>query len=369
MPEYNDDDLFADSTMSFGEHLEVLRGHLIKALFGVLIGTILGLVLGGRIIGEIKRPLEATLRKYAYLEEAKAVGELEDEGIWGWVRNQLGLTIFDDTPGVDDTNDETRGASAATLSERNDAIRVDVSLYQLMDALHEASPEKFDEPPASMLDKSVPITIAAREFARFRGAALKGSEPITLTVQEGFFTYLKVSFIAGFVFASPWVFYQAWQFVAAGLYPHERKYVYRFGPMSFVLFSAGVAFAFFVVLPFALEFFIGFSSRLGLTPQIRIGEWISFAVFLPVLFGIAFQMPIVMLFLERIGVFEVTDYRSKRNIATFVIAIVSMILTPQDPITMILMMIPLMLLYELGIWLCKLSGPVNPFDGDVPAAA
>lgn len=363
----NDDDLFAESTMSFGEHLEVLRGHLIKALLGVLAGTVVGLLFGGQIIGEIKRPLVKTLQKYSYVEEAKAVGDIAEENLWTWFRRQMGLTYFDEVENPDEVKKDQ--ISSDPLAERNDSIRVEVSLYQLMEALHEAKPDTFDVPPDSMLDKTVPITMAARDFSRYQSAVENSNRPVTLTVQEGFLTYLKVSFISGFVLASPWVFIQVWQFVAAGLYPHEKKYAYKFGPMSFGLFFAGVSFAFYVVLPFALDFFIGFNQRLGFEPTIRISEWISFAVFLPVLFGVAFQMPLVMLFLERIGVFEVTDYRSKRNIAIFVIAIVSMFLTPQDPITMILMMIPLCFLYELGIWLCRLSGSSNPFDGDEMAAA
>lgn len=361
--------------MSFGEHLEVLRGHLIKALIGVLIGTIFGLMFGGRIIEEIKRPLVQTLEKYAYTEYAQAIENMgqapPEETWWEWGRRQLGLTYFDESPGKKpgkgggDSEPEIEGDP---VSDESDSILVDVSLYQLLDALHQASPDSFKKPSDELLDKTVPLRLAAAEFAAFRDAAVSGTEPVVLTVQEGFLTYLKVSFLSGFVMASWWVFYQAWEFVAAGLYPHEKKYVYKFGPMSFGLFIAGVLFAFYVVLPFALDFFIGFNQRLGFEANIRINEWISFAVFLPVLFGVAFQMPLVMLFLERIGVFEVKDYREKRNVALFVIAIVSAVLTPQDPITMILMMIPLAFLYELGIWLCKLSGPVNPFEKDAAAA-
>lgn len=366
----NDDDLFADSTMSFGEHLEVLRVHLIKALIGVLIGTIVGLIFGGQIIGEIKRPLVKTLRKYATKEQAEAVEGAYKETSWGWFRRQLGLTYFDEMPEVEGTVDPIDGDDAGrVIPAPTDTLDVDLSVYGLLEKLHELSPDKFEMPAEELRTETVEMTIRAPEFAIWRNTALNSTKPVVLTVQEGFLTYLKVSFISGFVLASWWVFLQAWQFVAAGLYPHEKKYVYKFGPMSFGLFISGVLFAFYVVLPFALDFFIGFNQRLGFEANIRINEWISFAVFLPVLFGISFQMPLVMLFLERIGVFEVKDYREKRNVALFVIAIVSAVLTPQDPITMMLMMVPLVFLYELGIWLCKLSGPVNPFEGDTPAAA
>jgi sec-independent protein translocase protein TatC len=187
-------------------------------------------------------------------------------------------------------------------------------------------------------------------------------------VQEAFLTYLKVSFISGLVLTSPWVIYQIWLFVAAGLYPHERKYVYTYLPMSVGLFVFGILFCFFIVFPFILKFMLGFNKQLEVVPQIRLSEWISFAISLPVMFGIAFQLPMVMLFLERISVFDVKGYRDKRRMAIFTISIIAMLLTPPDPISMCSMMLPLVLLYELGIILCRImpSGR-TPFEAEQPA--
>lgn len=165
-------------------------------------------------------------------------------------------------------------------------------------------------------------------------------------------TYLKVSLVAGLVFSSPWIFYQMWLFVAAGLYPHERKYVYVYGVMSLVLFLTGALFCFYCVFPFVLHFLLNFNKTLEIQPQIRLSEWISFAVMLPVMFGISFQLPLVMLFLERISIFSAAVYREQRRMAILVIAILSALLTPADPTSMVMMMVPLVFLYELGIRLC-----------------
>ena len=116
--------------------------------------------------------------------------------------------------------------------------------------------------------------------------------------------YIKVSLVAGFIVASPWIFYQMWQFVAAGLYPHERRYVHVYLPLSIGLFLAGVFFAFYLALPLVLDFLLGFNRWLGVVPQIRLSEWVSFVILLPVMFGISFQLPLIMLFLERIGIFR-----------------------------------------------------------------
>ena len=177
-------------------------------------------------------------------------------------------------------------------------------------------------------------------------------------------TYLKVAFVAGLLLASPWVFYQAWLFVATGLYPHERKYIYVYLPLSTVLFVGGAVFCFYAVFPFVLHFLLGFNEWLGVQPQIRLSEWISFAIMLPLMFGLAFQLPLVMLFLERISIFDAPTYREKRRMAVLVIAVLSMFLTPADPMSMLLMMFPLVILYEFGIMLCSYSPAKSPFEAE-----
>jgi sec-independent protein translocase protein TatC len=168
--------------------------------------------------------------------------------------------------------------------------------------------------------------------------------------------------IAGLVLASPWIFFQLWQFVAAGLYPHERKFVYAYGGISLFLFVAGAAFCFFLVFPFVLKFLLSFNFDIGVTPQIRLSEWISFAVLLPLMFGISFQLPLVMRFLTAISIFDADDYRQKRRLAILVIAAISMVLTPADPMSMLMMLVPLVGLYELGILLCEFKPAQSPFE-------
>ena len=177
-------------------------------------------------------------------------------------------------------------------------------------------------------------------------------------------TWLKVSFVGGLVLSSPWVFYQMWLFVAAGLYPHERKYIHIYLPMSSGLFLGGAAFCFYCVFPFVLGFLLQFSDDMKLQTQIRIADWIDFAIMLPVMFGISFQLPLVMLFLERLSIFEIKDYREKRRIAIFVITVISMVLTPAEPYSMLMMMIPMILLYEVGIIICRWFPKPKPFDDE-----
>jgi Tat protein translocase TatC len=280
-----------------------------------------------------------------------------------------GLAVLKQLPRLEvlNLNVDARTASQigneafVSVSEQSSLI-VYVRPSQLAQVLHRADPKRFDKPVALPNERPVPLQLVADEFATFRTTTDRMNKPITLNVQEAFMTYLKVALIGGIVLTSPWIFYQIWQFVAAGLYPNEQRYVYVFLPFSLVLFLSGITFCFYLVFPFVLSFLLGFNDWLGVTPQIRLSEWISFAVLMPLLFGVSFQLPLVMLFLERLSIFDAKIYREKRRIAILVIAIASMMLTPADPASMILMMIPLVLLYELGIWLCQYIAQRNPFQ-------
>ncbi len=193
------------------------------------------------------------------------------------------------------------------------------------------------------------------------------AEPQSLAATESFMIWLKSGIFTGLLLASPWVLFQLWMFVAAGLYPQEKGYIYIFLPISLLLFFAGAGLAFFFVFKPVLDFLFSFNASMGISPQIRINEWLSFVMFLPLGFGIAFQLPLVMLFLYRINLLTIQTYLSKWRIAVMVIFALSMLLTPADPISMIMLAVPLTFLYFLGIGLCHwLPGNRSPFR-DEPA--
>jgi sec-independent protein translocase protein TatC len=188
-------------------------------------------------------------------------------------------------------------------------------------------------------------------------------EPQSLTVTEPFMIWMKAGLISGLVLALPVVMYFLWTFVASGLYPHEKKYVHIFLPISILLFVSGVTLAFFFVFEPVLGFLFSFNRQMGIAPQMRINDWLSFVMFLPLGFGIAFQLPLVMLFMNRINLFSVEAYLDKWRIAVMCIFVLSMILTPADPISMLLLAIPLTLLYFLGVGMCQwMPKNSNPFD-------
>jgi sec-independent protein translocase protein TatC len=170
--------------------------------------------------------------------------------------------------------------------------------------------------------------------------------------QEAFMIWLKAALIAGLVISGPWVFYQIWMFVAAGLYPNEKKFVHVFLPFSIFLFLFGAFMSCFVFAP-VLNFFLSFNRSMGIDPEPRITEWLHFVLFLPLGFGLAFQLPLVMLFLERIGVFTVSSYLKQWRIAVLAIWIIAAVVTPSDPISIFYLAVPLMVLFFGGVLMCK----------------
>lgn len=187
-------------------------------------------------------------------------------------------------------------------------------------------------------------------------------EPQALGVAEPFTVWLKAGLFSGIILSGPWIAFQLWSFVATGLYPHEKKHIHVFLPISIFLFIAGVLLAFFFVFQPVLGFLFSFNRTMGIAPEMRINDWLSFVMFLPLGFGLAFQLPLVMLFMNRIGLFSIEDYLSRWRIAVMIIFFLAMFLTPADPISMLLLAVPLTLLYFLGVGMCRwMPRTQNPF--------
>ncbi len=360
-------DLFDDSSMSFGDHLEELRYYMIRALAGLFVVCILTLSFGNYMVAIVRGPIDKALIRHGLLDH-----QVDDMGTESFYER---FQKWWNEPAEDEQEKLKQEMRAKLEGER---VEVEISTEDLLKALHEAAPDQFprskkqaekneteEEAQQKPQAESVRIYLRAPEFSIFRDVVKNINRPVTLNVQEAFMTFVKVSIVSGLILSSPWLFYNIWMFVAVGLYPHERKFVYVYGAMSLVLFLVGAVFCFYIVFPFVLDFLLAFNTWLGVQPQIRLSEWVSFAVFLPMMFGVSFQLPLVMVFLNRLNVFSVSVYRENRRIAILVIAALSMLLTPSDPSSMLLMMFPLIFLYEFGIWLCKMNPTSNPFGEDV----
>ncbi len=362
-------DLFDDSVMTFGEHLEALRIHLINALLGLAVAMIFTLTFGESIIKMIRHPIDTALERYSVYDDLN-MSSIDDvkgfdffDTTWTWLKGQ-----FVPAPPPQKPKPANAISSNASTSELQRTFTVALPAHPLLSQLHELDPDHFPEPAETLKEKFIHLDARSDDVGIWRHAIDKMNDPITLNVQEAFMTYIKVAFISGLILASPWIFYQLWLFVAAGLYPHERKHVYIYLPLSLGLFLGGAAFCFYAVFPQVLDFLLAFNHRMKLTAQIRISEWINFAVLMPLMFGISFQLPLAMVFLQKINVFQVSDYREKRRLAILAIAFLSMMLTPTpDPASMLLMMGPMLLLYELGIGLCIATKEKSEAEAPLPA--
>ena len=200
---------------------------------------------------------------------------------------------------------------------------------------------------------SSPTRCGWREQVNELTARHQAARLTTLSIQEGFVVFFKVAIMAGFVIASPMVFWQIWAFIAAGLYPQEKRLVHVYLPFSLGLFIIGVLVCQFVVIPKAVAALLWFNEWLDLQPDLRLNEWLGFAIFMPVVFGLSFQTPLVMLFTYMIGVFDIETFKEKRRMAFFLMAVFAAVITPStDAFSMMFMWVPMCFLYEIGIWLC-----------------
>ncbi|HET6882006.1 MAG TPA: twin-arginine translocase subunit TatC [Pirellulales bacterium] len=334
-----DEDFFKDTTMTFGEHLEELRACLVKAVFGLAIGVGIGLYFGDHIVRLIERPLVEALGSFYMTEAAEAYG------VWSAERTAAGLSV------------------PYTIEQVNHLVKDRQLLYEiryldptqvLRDLALTDDRLKTFIPKAHAQEKLIEPKDLVPMFLWHPVSADHRISPTVLSVQEGFMIWFKAASVFGIVLSSPWIFYQIWAFVAAGLYPHEKKYIHVFLPFSIGLFLLGAAMAYLFVFQPVLGFLFSVSGTLGFKIDPRISEWMGFVIFLPLGFGISFQLPLVMLFLERIGVFNVQSYLERWRIAILVIFVLSAVLTPADPYTIFFMAVPLTVLYFGGILLCHL---------------
>ncbi len=181
-----------------------------------------------------------------------------------------------------------------------------------------------------------------------------GQQPIHLQNLKPFgqlFLYMQVAIIGGILISLPYLFYQIWAFIAPGLMPRERKYIKWIVFFSTFCFLAGVAFSYFLMLPAALQFFAGFGTPM-IQNNIAISEYMSFIISVMLAAGVVFELPMVSWFLSKLGILTPAFMRHYRRHSIVVIFILAAFLTPgTDPVSQVLLAVPLMALYEISIWI------------------
>jgi sec-independent protein translocase protein TatC len=189
----------------------------------------------------------------------------------------------------------------------------------------------------------------------------EGGKVIFTSVQEPFFTAIKVSFFSSFVVTIPIIFWQLWMFVSPGLYDNEKKLVIPFVFFASLMFFMGSAFSYYVVVPVGISFLINFGSTL-FTALPSIGEYVGFFTKLILGFGVAFQLPVITFFLAKIGLVTDETLKGFFRYAVIIIFVLSALLTPPDLVTQFLMAVPMVTLYVLSIYIAKFINPAIPED-------
>ena len=308
-----------DCTMSLGDHLEELRARLILAILGLFIGAVVSLAFGTRILHFIESPYNKAVAKR--IKKSKP---------------------------------------PASATEPNTVALFEQFFTNLDVAL-------ASDPNAPALDPNRVAFFRAVCMDTIRAWTLEGAareDEVSLPhdrrlqvigVPDAFTAYMKISLISGLILTCPWVFYQLWMFVAAGLYEHERKYVRSAVPFSAALFIIGALFFLFVIAKISLNFFLYFGDLLGVASNWTLQKYVSFVTMLMLVFGLAFQTPIAIFILARTGLVELATLRKVRKYVFLSVFIISAAVTPPDVISQVTLALPLYALYEVGMILAKIA--------------
>jgi sec-independent protein translocase protein TatC len=334
-PEY-DEDFFKDTRMSFGDHLEELRWRMWRAIKGLGLCLVIGFILDGigDAVGQPWIGVGKPMLKIITDPVETKVREFYQE------RNEQTRKKLEDARKNGDTDDSILKTTKFPAKIR--------------------SPEFEQVLGKKEIDAEVELTAAEIDIAAKQGEfdANVGRQLTGLGVMEAFMVYIKVSLLCGVIIACPWIFGQMWAFIGAGLYPHEKKLVHVYLPFSVGLFIGGCVLCQFVVMPSAVRAMLAFYKWINIDPDLRLNEWLGFAIVMPLVFGLSFQTPLVMLFLNRIGIFGWEVYLAKWRYAIFIMAILSALLTPStDVVSMLWLFVPTFGLYMAGVLICYLLPP------------
>jgi sec-independent protein translocase protein TatC len=230
----------------------------------------------------------------------------------------------------------------------------EAAVMPLLEHLKELRNRLFRAAIALLVTTSVSFFFT-KQVLLFLIAPMGDALPQALRPTESLGNYMKVALLCGIILAMPFIVYQIGRFIAPGLTKHERRYVFFLVPGATLSFVTGVAFAYFVMLPSAIPFLQGFMSDI-IQQNWAIGDYLSFVTSLLLWIGLAFELPLFVYFLAKLGILDAQTLIKNFKYAIIIIAVLAAIITPTvDPLNMALVMGPLIVLYGIGILLAKLA--------------
>ncbi len=349
-----------DQEKPFLDHLEDLRVVVFKVAVTLIISMCVCFAFQDELMQILRRPIDEVMIM-------KIEGQLE------------GSPVEVDAKAWEDAKQAERATAALLPAERESFfqslsnpgleyhMRV-VALERAALALPEAKRDAFlaSATPDAKMREQVKFLIERKAHPDTLGSQKKMMSALTPT--ETFMLSMKLAFFAGIVVAFPLLLMFILQFILPGLHNHERKVLWPALAIGFGLFLTGVAFAYLIVLPRALEFFYSYGETLGVSNEWRIGEYISFATTFTLLFGLSFELPVVVMVVVKLGLLSYSTMKKTRSYAIVGVTVLAAVLTPTpDVITLSLMAVPMYFLYEICIWLAYFSEKADKKKEDAEA--
>lgn len=333
-----------DNEKPFLDHLEDLRITVTRIVITLSISTLLCYAFRNELMDVLRRPADKVWK----LNEADKL-PLNKISVDEWDQAKVHAEA------IGFLNTEQRQAYFANFEDPGTKSRVEAAcLYRAASTLPKEQQKNFVRTAPNTTESARTLTLELME---------KGASPTneghsklnmmgSFTPTEAFMLSMKLAFFAGIVVSFPLLLFYLLQFILPGLHAHEKRAVLPALGIGFALFLTGVLFAYFWVLPPVLKFFYTYSQEMGIQNEWRIGYYLSFATQFTLLFGLSFELPVVVMTLVKIGLLTYTTMKNTRAYAILAIAVAAAVITPTpDAFTMGLLALPMIILYEICIWL------------------
>ncbi len=379
-------------TMSFIDHLDELRIRLIRFLIVMSLCVLACYAVRKEILDFIRKPVEVPLKKYTEEAAPKSpttVNLMSSLDSYNCSCQEIKPVVLTEKKKTESKPQEIKSYVPAKQTEKAPAKKTEdpslsdrtktqidslvpvlketandfVMFFQVMmgndpSPVFETAQSKIDgentleEVAAPAMPGEINLTCHCT-----RNAAVKKtkSSMIFLSLPELFFAQMKVAIFAGFFLAFPYLLIELWGFAGPALYSDEKKIFWIFSICSYFFFIGGAMFGYFVVFPYGFDFFLSLTQLGEIMPSLSVGEYLGFAIKLLIAFGVIFELPLIVFILARLGVITPELMISQARVAILIVFIISAVLTPPDPFTMMLMSGPLILLYLLSIGVCFIA--------------
>ncbi len=375
-----------NGAMSFIDHLDELRKRLIRFIVVMTLCVLVMYAFRKDILDLIRKPVDAPLKKYTSsvtYKQTRPDIPLRTLNSYNCSCQDIQPTAVveddrekpEDVIAADSTTDIKTGDSATNLDnvvERagqytdiaKETINDFVVFFQAL----------MGKDPSPVFETGKYLTSSQQEDAVVQSlpgqlnlncqcslinpnieSQSKHSSMVFIGLPELFFAQMKVAIFAGFFIAFPYLLIEIWGFVGPALYRGERKVFWIFSIASYFFFIGGALFGYFVVFPYGFDFFLSLTQMGEIMPSLSVGEYLSFALKLLMAFGFIFELPLVTFLLARMGVITPELMIKQARVAILIVFILSAMLTPPDPFTMVLMAGPLIILYIVSIGVCFLG--------------